>query len=171
MGAAQFTFWPSVARVSVRSPVVEIQSHHGGSNPWREPVDRHPASRHRTSTVDPSPCTDPNSGCRMVSQSSGCSSWPGPMRGATVSRGRSTFGDRVRRIRVEVAKHGLMIAYALRGDTLVSISRWLGRVRRFPFTQEICATRYVLCCRLKYSRWSWMSLDQRHAAGNAHSRD
>jgi hypothetical protein len=29
-------------------------------------------------------------------------------------------------------------------------------VRRFPFTQQVPATRYFLACRLKYSRWSWV---------------
>jgi hypothetical protein len=32
-----------------------------------------------------------------------------------------------------------------------------GEIRRFPFTQQRAATRYFLCCRLKYSRWTWVS--------------
>lgn len=31
-----------------------------------------------------------------------------------------------------------------------------GEIRRFPFTQQPRATRYFLCCRLKYRRWTWL---------------
>ena len=32
-----------------------------------------------------------------------------------------------------------------------------GEVRQFPFSQQTPATRYFLACRLKYSRWTWVS--------------
>ena len=122
----------------------------------KEPIDRHPASRHRISTVDPYRIQieqwlqDGLSIVRMFELARADEAQP--FRG-----GRSTFSDRVRQIRAELAKAHADVPMRFEGLPGEYLQVDWGEIRRFPFTQQAPATRYVLCCRLKYSRWSWMT--------------
>jgi transposase len=121
-----------------------------------EPIDRHPASRHRTSTVDPYRAQieqwlqDGLSIVRMFELARADEAQP-------FLGGRSTFSDRVRQIRAEVAQEQADVPMRFEGLPGEYLQVDWGEVRRFPFAQQPSATRYVLCCRLKYSRWSWMT--------------
>jgi transposase len=121
-----------------------------------EPIDRHPASRHRTSTVDPYRAQieqwlqDGLSIVRMFELARVDEAQP-------FLGGRSTFNDQVRQIRAEVVKEQADVPVRFEGLPGEYLQVDWGEVRRFPFTQQESATRYVLCCRLKYSRWSWMT--------------
>jgi transposase len=120
-----------------------------------EPIDRHPASRSRTSTVDPYRTQieqwlqDGLSIVRMYELARTDEEHP-------FHGGRSTFSDRVRQIRAEVAKESADVPMRFEGLPGEYVQVDWGEVRRFPFTQQEPTTRYVLCCRLKYSRWSWL---------------
>ncbi len=120
-----------------------------------EPVDRHPASRHRSSMVDPYRAQieqwlqDGLSIVRMFELARADEDQP--FRG-----GRSTFNDRVRQIRAELAKEHIDVPVRFEGLPGEYLQVDWAEVRRFPFTQQPPATRYVFCCRLKYSRWAWL---------------
>ena len=121
-----------------------------------EPIDRHPASRHRTSTVDryreqiAQWLQDGLSITRMFELARADAVQP-------FLGGRSTFSDRVRQIRAELAKAQTDVPMRFEGLPGEYLQVDWGEVRRFPFTRQPPSTRYVLCCRLKYSRWSWMT--------------
>ncbi|MCA1595319.1 MAG: IS21 family transposase [Chloroflexi bacterium] len=121
-----------------------------------EPVDRQPASRHRSSTVDPYRAKieqwlqDGISIVRMYEMARADEVQP-------FVGGRSTFSDRVRQIRAELAREQADVPMRFEGLPGEYLQVDWGEVRRFPFTQQEPATRYVLCCRLKYSRWSWIA--------------
>ena len=121
-----------------------------------EPIDRHPASRHRTSTVDPYRTQieqwlqDGVSIVRMVELARADEAQP-------FLGGRSTFSDQVRQIRAELARAQADVPMRFEGLPGEYLQVDWGEVRRFPFTQQEPVTRYVLCCRLKYSRWSWVT--------------
>jgi transposase len=120
-----------------------------------EPVDRKPASRHRQSMVDPyRPQIEQwlaadLSIVRMYELAR--TDEQHPFRG-----GRSTFSDRVRQIRAEVQRQQADVPVRFEGLPGEYLQVDWGEVRRLPFTQVPPGTRYVLCCRLKYSRWVWL---------------
>jgi transposase len=70
--------------------------------------------------------------------------------------GRSTFNDRVRRIRSELEQGNADVPIRFEGLPGEYLQVDWGEVRRFPFMQQAPATRYFLACRLKYSRWVWL---------------
>lgn len=122
-----------------------------------EPVDQRPAPRQRRSQVDPYRVQieqwleEGLSVVRMLELARGDPEQP-------YTGSRSQFGEMVRRIRrvqdQARAVEGVPIRFeGLPGEYLQV--DW-GEVRHFPFTQQAQATHYVLCCRLKYSRWSWV---------------
>lgn len=123
-----------------------------------DPVDRPPSPRRRSSQVDPYrehiigwldaglPVV------RMLELARSDANQP-------YAGSRSQFGEMVRRIRREQdqarAARDVPIRFeGLPGEYLQV--DW-GEIRRFPFTQQRGSTRYFLCCRLKYSRWTWVS--------------
>lgn len=73
--------------------------------------------------------------------------------------GRTVFDDLIRRLRREVAHERAVADVPLRFEGLPAeyLQVDWGEVRHFPFTQQRPATRYFLACRLKYSRWSWVT--------------
>jgi transposase len=123
-----------------------------------EPVDRSPSPRHRPSQVDP-----------YREQIIG---WLGEglpvVRMLELARqdadapytgGRSQFGEIVRRIRKaqDRARAAQEVPIRFEGLPGEYLQVDWGEIRRFPFTQQRPAPRYFLCCRLKYSRWTWVS--------------
>jgi transposase len=123
----------------------------------REPLDQAPARRHRRSQVDPYQVQigrwleEGVSVVRMLELARSDEQQP-------YTGSRSQFGEMVRRIRQEQgqerAVHDVPIRFeGLPGEYLQV--DW-GEIRRFPFHQQTPTTRYFLCCRLKYSRWSWV---------------
>jgi transposase len=121
----------------------------------RETVDRKPAGRSRSSTVDP------HRG--QIEQ------WLGE--GLSIVRmlelartdevepftgGRSTFSDRVRQIRAELNRGQADIPVRFEGLPAEYLQVDWGEIKRFRFTRQRPETRYFLCCRLKYSRWPWL---------------
>jgi len=120
-----------------------------------EPVSNEPARRIRSSIVDPYRSqieqwlTDGLSIVRMLELARADPEHP--FRG-----GRSTFNDRVRAIRAEQKRAAIEVAVRFEGLPGEYLQVDWGEIRRFPFTHQQPATRYVLCCRLKYSRFSWL---------------
>jgi transposase len=121
----------------------------------REPVTREPARRSRSSMVDPYRpqieqwLTDGLSIVRMLELARSDPEHPFP-------GGRSTFSDRVRRIRDDLRRTEDDVPVRFEGLPGEYLQVDWGEIRHFPFTQQPPVTRYVLCCRLKYSRWSWL---------------
>lgn len=70
--------------------------------------------------------------------------------------GRSTFSDRVRQIRAQIERENADVVIRFEGLPGEYLQVDWGEIRRFPFSRQEPATRYFLCCRLKYSRWSWL---------------
>ena len=124
----------------------------------REPPDRAPAERHRASRVDPyqrqiTAWLDAGlSVVRMLELARSDEVQP-------YSGGRSQFGEMVRRIRRERDRDQAAQDVPIRFEGLPGeyLQVDWGEIRRFPFTQQRPATRYFLCCRLKYSRWTWVT--------------
>jgi transposase len=120
-----------------------------------EPVNREPARRSRSSMVDryrpqiEQWLRDDLSIVRMLELARADPEHP-------FTGGRSTFSDRVRQIREELRRTEADVPVRFEGLPGEYLQVDWGEVRRFPFTQQPPATRYVLCCRLKYSRWSWV---------------
>src|SRR5437763_998283 len=121
----------------------------------QEPVDKAPAKRHRRSIADPFVdqikqwLSEKLSIVRMVELARSDPDHP--------YAGRiSVFGDAVRRIRRELAETQTDVPIRFEGLPGEYLQVDWGEIRRFPFTQQPHATRYFLCCRLKYSRWSWL---------------
>jgi transposase len=71
--------------------------------------------------------------------------------------GRSTWGDGVRRIRREVSRRVADVPIRFEGLPGEYLQVDWGEIRRLRFTQRRWGKRYFLCCRLKYSRWSWVT--------------
>lgn len=79
---------------------------------------------------------------------------------------RSQFGETVSRIRQDRDREQATREVPIRFEGLPAeyLQVDWGEIRRFPFTGyrvpsgwgEPRATRYFLCCRLKYSRWTWL---------------
>jgi len=120
-----------------------------------EPVDRQPARRDRASTVDPYRSQiegwlkEGLSIVRMVELARTDAQQP-------FVGGRSTFSDRVRQIRAELAREQADVPVRFEGLPGEYLQVDWGEIRSFPFTEQQPATRYFLCCRLKYSRWNWL---------------
>jgi transposase len=120
-----------------------------------EPVDRQPAKRSRSSMVDPYRpqieqwLDEDLSIVRMLELAREGEQMP-------FVGGRSTFNDRVRQIRAEREREQVDVLVRFEGLPGEYLQVDWGEIRRFPFTQQPPATRYVLCCRLKYSRWVWL---------------
>ncbi len=72
---------------------------------------------------------------------------------------RSQFGEMVRRIRQERDQEQAAREVPIRFEGLPGeyLQVDWGEIRHFPFTQQSSVTRYFLACRLKYSRWSWIT--------------
>jgi len=70
--------------------------------------------------------------------------------------GRSTFSDRVRQIRGEIERENADVPIRFEGLPAEYLQVDWGEIRRFPFSRQEPETRCFLCCRLKYSRWSWL---------------
>lgn len=75
--------------------------------------------------------------------------------------GRSVFGERVHRLRLERERVLADVPVRFEGLPGEYLQVDWGEVRRFPFTQQPPATRYFLACRLKFSRWSWTQWTRR----------
>ncbi len=129
----------------------------------REPVDKEPAKRNRSSSVDP-----------FVDQ---IKRWLGEeltiVRMLELARadpnhpyagGRSVFSDYVRKVRLERERVLADVPMRFEGLPGEYLQVDWGEVRHFPFTQQKSATRYFLACRLKFSRWTFvrwtMRMDQ-----------
>jgi transposase len=70
--------------------------------------------------------------------------------------GRSAFGERVRKIRAELDRQNADVAIRFEGLPGEYLQVDWGESRRLRFSQHEGGKRYFLCCRLKYSRWSWI---------------
>jgi transposase len=72
---------------------------------------------------------------------------------------RSQFGEMVRRLRQERDQEEATREVPIRFEGLPAeyLQVDWGEIRRFPCGQQPAATRYFLACRLKYSRWSWIT--------------
>jgi transposase len=120
-----------------------------------EPVDRKPAPRQRASMVDvyrPQIEQWLTAGLSIVRMYElARSDEQDPFTG-----GRSTFSDRVRQIRAELQRQQADIPVRFEGLPGEYLQVDWGEIRHLPFTQQEPATRYFLCCRLKYSRWVWL---------------
>jgi transposase len=120
-----------------------------------EPVTKEPARRVRSSIVDPYRSQieqwlkDGLSIVRMLELARTDPEHP-------FGGGRSTFNDRVRAIRTDQQRAAIDVAVRFEGLPGEYLQVDWGEVRRFPFTHQEPATRYCLCCRLKYSRFSWL---------------
>ena len=130
----------------------------------REPVDKPPTRRRRSSQTDgyrvqiEQWLADGLSNVRMLELARADPERP-------YQGGRTIFDDLVRRVRREVAQRQAARDVPIRFEGLPGeyLQVDWGEVRRFPFTQQAPATRYFLACRLKYSRfsWVWFSEDMR----------
>ena len=124
----------------------------------REPLDRPSARRQRRSQVDPYRdqinhwLDEELPVVRMLELARG-----GPEQPYTGSR--SQFGEMVRRIRQERDRDQATRDVPIRFEGLPAeyLQVDWGEIRRFPFSQQAPATRYFLACRLKYSRWCWIT--------------
>src|SRR5712692_8552641 len=127
------------------------------SRALQEPMDRVPGKRRRRSQVDPyRPRIEHwlEQGVSVVRMLELARSDPDePYTGS-----RSQFGEIVRRIRQERDQEQAAREVPIRFEGLPAeyLQVDWGEIRRFPFTQPPRATRYFLCCRLKYSRWTWL---------------
>jgi transposase len=121
----------------------------------REPVEKAPARRTRSSQVDPyRPQIEEwvrakLTAVRMLELARADSVQP--YRG-----GRSVFNEAVRRIRLAQQQAEADVPVRFEGLPGEYLQVDWGEIRRFPFTQQLPQTRYFLACRLKYSRWSWV---------------
>jgi len=122
-----------------------------------DPVDRAPTPRYRRSQVDPyRPQIEGwlEEGLSVVRMLELARNHPD----APYTGSRSQFGEIVRRIRQERDQIRAAQEVPIRFEGLPAeyLQVDWGEIRRFPFTQQPRATRYFLCCRLKYSRWTWL---------------
>jgi transposase len=123
----------------------------------KEPVDRPPPRRRRRSQVESyrlqieQGIGEGLSNIRILEKVR--SDAAQPYRG-----GRTVFDDLVRRVRRELAQQQATRDVPVRFEGLPAeyLQVDWGEIRRFPFTQQVPATRYFLACRLKYSRFSWL---------------
>ncbi|GAC1525421.1 MAG: hypothetical protein NVS2B16_33910 [Chloroflexota bacterium] len=124
----------------------------------REPLDQSPARRQRHSQVDPYRTqiegwlAEELPVVRMLELARNDTDHP-------YTGGRSQFGEMVRRLRRERDRDEAAREVPIRFEGLPGeyLQVDWGEIRRFPFSQRPAATRYFLACRLKYSRWSWIT--------------
>jgi transposase len=124
----------------------------------REPLDRQPARRRRRSQVDPYReqigqwLAEGLPVVRMLELTRSDPEHP-------YTGSRSQFGEMVRRQRQDREQERAQREVPIRFEGLAGeyLQVDWGEIRRFPFTQQPSATRYFLACRLKYSRWSWIT--------------
>jgi len=124
----------------------------------QEPIDHQPAPRQRISMLSPYRSQveewlhEGLSGVRMLELARTALDQP-------YVGSRSHFGELVRRVRLEVeqARAGRDVPIRFEGMAGEYLQVDWGEIRRFRFTQQRWTTRYFLCCRLKYSRWSLVS--------------
>ena len=120
-----------------------------------EPVDKTPARRERTSSIDPFAeqikqwLRENLSVVRMTELARADPEHP-------FQGGRSTFSDGVQRVRRALKEREADVPIRFEGLPGEYLQVDWGEIRHFPFTQQPSATRYFLACRLKYSRWSWV---------------
>ncbi|HET8626983.1 MAG TPA: IS21 family transposase [Thermomicrobiales bacterium] len=123
----------------------------------KEPVDQQPAKRHRRSKVDPYReqilgwLDQGLTATRMVELAREDADRP-------YSGGSAVFRAMVRRLRLEREQEQAAADVPIRFEGLPGeyLQVDWGEVRNLPFSQQPAATRYFLCCRLKYSRWSFV---------------
>jgi transposase len=128
----------------------------------REPVDRRPAQRTRSSIVDPYReqierwLEDGLTAERMLelARADPNQSYQG---------GHSVFRDAVHRERLRQKQATVDVPVRFEGLPGEYLQVDWGEIRRFPFSQHPPGTRYFLACRLKYSRWSsvWFTHNMR----------
>jgi len=121
----------------------------------QEPVEREPARRHRSSSVDayrPQIERWLDNGLSIVRMFELARADEGqPFTG-----GRSTFSDRVRQIRAELERHQADVPVRFEGLPGEYLQVDWGEIGRLSFARQNPATRYFLCYRLKCSRWTWL---------------
>jgi len=121
----------------------------------REPIDRQPSKRKRSSIADGWDerirqwLSEGLTTVRMLELARCDAEQP-------YLGGHSVFGDHVRRLRREREQSLADVPIRFEGLPGEYLQVDWGEVRHFPFTGQAAATRYFLSCRLKYSRWSWL---------------
>src|SRR5215207_7797853 len=123
-----------------------------------EPVDQPPPRRQRVSLVDPwrsqiaEGLRQGLSGVRMLELARDDAEQP--FRGCD-----SVWRAAVRRERLALEHEQAVADVPIRFEGLPGeyLQVDWGEIRHFPFTQQKPVTRYFLACRLKYSRWTWVS--------------
>lgn len=121
----------------------------------REPVDRRPAQRARSSIVDPYReqikrwLAEGLTAVRMLELARSDPDQPYP-------GGHSVFREAVQRERQTRLQATVDVPVRFEGLPGEYLQVDWGEIRRFPFSQRPPGTRYFLACRLKYSRWSWV---------------
>lgn len=121
----------------------------------REAVDRRPATRPRSSIVDPYRAQirlwleAGLTAARMLELAR--ADLDQPYRG-----GHSVFRDAVHRERLRQKQGSVDVPVRFEGLPGEYLQVDWGEIRRFPFSQRPPGTRYFLACRLKYSRWCWV---------------
>jgi len=121
----------------------------------REPIDKQPAKRNRSSSVDPfvdqvkAWLADKLTIVRMMELARADPDHP-------YLGGRSVFSDYVRKVHLEQERVLADVPVRFEGLPGEYLQVDWGEVRHFPFTQAKPATRYFLACRLKHSRWTFV---------------
>jgi transposase len=121
----------------------------------QEPLDKQPAKRSRSSSVDPfleqirGWLSEKLTTVRMLELARADPDHP--YRG-----GRSVFSTYVCRVRREQERVSADVPVRFEGLPGEYLQVDWGEVRSFPFTQAKPATRYFLALRLKYSRWTFV---------------
>ena len=117
----------------------------------KEPLDKQPAKRQRSSSVDPFAVqikTWLKEKLTIVRMLELARADPEH----AYAGGRSVFSDYVRAVRLEVERVSADVPVRFEGLPGEYLQVDWGEVRRFPFQQQKPTTRYFLACRLKHSR-------------------
>lgn len=126
----------------------------------KEPLDKQPAKRQRSSSVDPFAVqikTWLKEKLTIVRMLELARADPEH----AYAGGRSVFSDYVRAVRLEVERVSADVPVRFEGLPGEYLQVDWGEVRRFPFQQQKPTTRYFLACRLKHSRWSFVRWTKR----------
>jgi transposase len=121
----------------------------------KEPTDKQPAKRNRSSSVDPfveqikAWLAEKLTIVRMMELARADSDHP-------YLGGRSVFSDYVRKVQLEQERVLADVPVRFEGLPGEYLQVDWGEVRHFPFTQAKPATRYFLACRLKFSRFTFV---------------
>lgn len=130
------------------------------SRALKEPLDKQPARRERSSSVDPFAeqvktwLKGKLTIVRMLELARADPEQP-------YSGGRSVFSDYVRKVRLEEERISADVPVRFEGLPGEYLQVDWGEVRQFPFQQQKPQTRYFLACRLKHSRWSFVRWTRR----------